>query len=301
MKEFYEKYKDRKNFDRNSLEEFKQMMNRNGFKSAFRRYDKSNKKNEFLKGLKEESFYREYLKQRNVIKIKAIIFHIVNEITNDDTLDMKYYNKFFVDALKYLIEEENSCKYYCAIKSVIWAKAVINEGSRIINLDKQMDGYQKIIYGNPEINYNLFSLINNLDNQNRDILSMEEHFFIISLGKSIDFLQALGSYKYDVKEILKEINDNIGIQKIINLRNMREHDDEYIKGNGNKQSEFIQESEDKLFVSDATSTIRIGDKHLLGGKIEVVSVVKLYKRLLPKINEASESVKKDIRKIRKYI
>lgn len=66
------------------------------------------------------------------------------------------------------------------------------------------------------------------------------------MGKSIDFLQALGSYKYEVKEILKEINDTIGIQNIINLRNMREHDDEYIRGNGNKQSEFIHESEDKV-------------------------------------------------------
>ena len=104
----------------------------------------------------------------------------------------------------------------------------------------------------------------------------------------------MGSYKYEVKEILKEINDTIGIQNIINLRNMREHDDEYIRGNGNKQSEFIHESEDKVFEADATSTIRIDDKHLLGGKIEVASVLRLYKRLLPKVNEIYEKVNEDI-------
>ena len=105
------------------------MMNKNGFQAAFRRYEKNNKQNEFLKELQEESFYRKYLEQRNVIIIKAIIFHIVNEISNDMTLDIKSYNKFLVDALEYLIEEENSCKYYCAVKSVGWTKAVIKEGN----------------------------------------------------------------------------------------------------------------------------------------------------------------------------
>lgn len=294
MKEFYEKYKDRKNFDRDLLEEFKCMMNKNGFQAAFRRYEINNKQNEFLKELQEESFYRKYLEQRNIIIIKAIIFHIVNEISNDRTLDIKSYNKFLVDALEYLIEEENSCKYYCAIKSVRWAKAVIKEGKRIIDLDKQMDNCQKIMSQNHDITYGQFLLINKIYDENRDILDIEEHFFIISLGKSIDFLQALGSYKYEVKEILKEINDTIGIQNIINLRNMREHDDEYIRGNGNKQSEFIHESEDKVFEADATSTIRIDDKHLLGGKIEVASVLRLYKRLLPKVNEIYEKVNEDI-------
>ena len=65
---------------------------------------------------------------------------------------------------------------------------------------------------------------------------------------------------------------------IIELRNMREHDDDYIRGTGHKQNNFITVSVDHLFSADATSTLIIDDRILLGGKVDVGQTIKIFEK-----------------------
>ncbi|MPN10916.1 hypothetical protein SDC9_158213 [bioreactor metagenome] len=121
---------------------------------------------------------------------------------------------------------------------------------------------------------------------------MEEHFFVIALNKSLTYLtkiKKIKEFKSDVKDILDTICDEIGRENISNLRNMREHDDEYTNGKGNKQGDFITALDN--FAADATSSIIIlGEAHLLGCKIDVLKTIEIYERILPEIQQICNKI-----------
>ena len=130
---------------------------------------------------------------------------------------------------------------------------------------------------------------------------MEEHFFAIALNKSLTYitkLKKIKKFKRDIKLILDQVCDEIGRDNIKNLRRMREHDDEYIKGNGDKQEDFIATLDDFAadatsddFAADATSSIIIsGESHLLGCKVDVIKTIKIYECIQPKIQQICEQI-----------
>lgn len=166
-------------------------------------------------------------------------------------------------------------KLYFVMQALNWTKSVIHQGGRILKNDL----YEKTVIDCLHDSPNFFDKL-----PDRYINSMDEHFFIIALYKSITYLRKVKKIKVlknDVKEILKKIDSEIGIEDITNIRHMKEHDDEYILGKGNRQDSFITESDD--FVADATSTIINQGSHLIGGKINVEKTIEVYRNILSSV------------------
>ena len=155
--------------------------------------------------------YKKYIEESNIIEIKVIIFYVTNEILKNKEVDVNEYNDFFIYAFNELIIKNKEYHYYCAFRAIDWAKSVIYQGNRIITLDNEQDIRDKFIFNNMESSPELaFSVMHKVDND-RYILSMEEHFFIIALGKSIDFLKKLDGFQDEVKDIINRIDEVVGI------------------------------------------------------------------------------------------
>lgn len=186
---------------------------------------------------------------------------------------------------KEMIAKQKEYNIYCAINANNWVKSVIYQGNRIKNIDIENEKMMEEIEKNPDV------ILEKL-HENDYILPMEEHFFAIALNKSLTYitkLKKIKKFKDDIKLILDLVCNEIGRDNITNLRSMREHDDEYIKGNGNKQEDFIATLDD--FVADATSSIIIsGESHLLGCKVDVIKTIKIYECIQPKIQQICEQI-----------
>ena len=184
-----------------------------------------------------------------------------------------------------MIEKQKEYNIYCAINTVRWVKSVIYQGNRIKAIDIKKEQFFKEVEKNPD----LFFKYSREDDY---ILPMEEHFFSIALNKSLIFLtkmKKIKKIKTDVKDILDIICDEIGRDNISNLRSMREHDDEYINGKGNKQGDFITTLDD--FTADATSSVIVlGKSHLLGCKVDVLKTIEIYERISPKIQQICDTI-----------
>lgn len=120
--------------------------------------------------------------------------------------------------------------------------------------------------------------------QSHFLLHMHEHFFANALGKSIDFLGKLSNFGDILKDILNSIG---GPQVALDLRNMREHDDEYIAGNGHAQNRFITRNDELSIITDATSTCIDFEnrQYILGGKINLFQTVDVYERVIRDIQK----------------
>lgn len=174
------------------------------------------------------------------------------------------------------IRKERNNDFYFVMQALNWTKSVIHQGNRVLNNNLLNEITMELLNTNPELNINI---------PEKYISYMDDHFFIIALSKTIVYfrkIKKIRELKNDVKEILNKIDKEIGIENIINIRNMKEHDDEYVLGKGNKQDDFITDS--GVFAADATSTIIIqGKAYLIGGKIDVKKTIEIYKNILPKV------------------
>lgn len=295
MKEFLERYKNKGIINRSVLRELSEIMKKEKFCELFGTYKKKNKETDILNSLKDQMVYKNYIEESNIIEIKVIIFYVTNEILKNKEVDVNEYNDFFIYAFNQLIIKNKECHYYCAFKSIDWVKSVIYQGNRIITLDNEQYICNKFIFNNMESSPELATSVMDKFDNDRYILSMEEHFFIIALEKSIKFLEKLAGFQYEVKDIINRIDEIVGRDNIRDLRNMREHDDEYIEGRGRNQANFFQESKDGNNIGDATSTCIRGEKeHWLGEKVEVIEVVRLYKALLPRITDITDKIMTNI-------
>lgn len=280
---------DKEKFGRDLLEKMLQEMKDLKFDKILKRYNKlyNNKPNtlEFY----DREKYKIFISQCNLFELKAILFDISEKLIYDKSIDILNYRDLYIFLLNRLDKKEDSFYLLCIDKAYEWVQGVISQGNRLIDKKKS---------------FNL--IINNDLNEKEKLevdkcpIAIEEHFFVIALGKSIDFIKRMKSKR--VKEIedvtnnvLKFIDIKIGLENISDMRNMREHDDEYIEGKGNKPESFFVTSEDGYIRADATSTINIynkhGDKYYLGNKIiEINTVVEVYKQILPIIEAEKELI-----------
>lgn len=157
------------------------------------------------------------------------------------------------------MDKDKNNQFFYITKAYDWSNAVIIQGNRVCrHVDMPLNG-------------------DNFDDD-RCKRMMEEHFFVIALGKSIDYLNYIKERSQISKELLDELYEKVGKTEITELRNMREHDDEYIRGDGHKQQNFITVSKDNFFASDATSTLIINGEILLGGKVNVGKTVNIFEK-----------------------
>ena len=160
------------------------------------------------------------------------------------------------------------------MQSYWWAQAVIYQGERLFTLFEN------------EIETDILNRGYEEYQQIRIITMMDEHFFAIALGKSIDYLQLFSEYNH----IISDIDKLFSLRNIHNLRNKREHDDEYLYPNGrnvNKRPgfEFVLSGHS----GDMTSAYVSPTVYYLGN-VEIRSIVKYYKNKIEEIRSIYDTV-----------
>jgi len=154
------------------------------------------------------------------------------------------------------------------LKALCWSKAMTMQGNRIIEI-LNLFANSREVFANGE------------NSEVRDVqerlgaLPAEEHFFLISAGKCLDWLgraELKGLVEAPAVEGIKSYSGFIA-----DARNMREHDDEYLIGEGNKKARprFVQASEVKgvSIDSDATCSGGAADEYYVGHGVHLFKIM----------------------------
>jgi len=116
-------------------------------------------------------------------------------------------------------------------------------------------------------------------------MRVEEHFFVIALGKAMDWLSELKQLKPATAPRIDAFLQSL--PHAVDVRNMREHDIEYFKGKGRNQERFMHSHTDStgqvLGEADASSTAVYGDEYMIGGRLNVRRTIELCEALMPDV------------------
>lgn len=118
-----------------------------------------------------------------------------------------------------------------------------------------------------------------------ELTSTYEHFFVIAVGKSLEWGAELEEFDAARFPTYCTYKENLPEARLV--RNMREHDVAYLKGEGRKQQEFIAElnvNDGNLTASvDGTSTIICDEGYLIGGRLNVQHAIAHAQQALSEI------------------
>ena len=78
------------------------------------------------------------------------------------------------------------------------------------------------------------------------------------------------------------------IGRIKEVRDMREHADRYLQGDGDRQHRFVHHDEQRNAAADASSTIVTDDGYELGLRVTVEEVMRAASSALDAVRDASE-------------
>lgn len=114
--------------------------------------------------------------------------------------------------------------------------------------------------------------------------SIDAHFFLIAAASSITWAEELLSLRLDLKDNLKAFISSL--PEATELRNMLEHDNEYLQGKGHKQSKHLKNTAlnaGKLSVTGIhPQVIVISDEGIsIGGRLSVSATMKAASVLTP--------------------
>lgn len=106
-------------------------------------------------------------------------------------------------------------------------------------------------------------------------------------SKAALFLVALNKVNRWARELQKIAPEqSTGVPRFVEsfaegkkLRDIHEHDDEYLTGRGQKRSQLIYTTEDGWLSADAFSTITVNGEILLGGRVSVQKMLSEAQRL----------------------
>lgn len=163
-------------------------------------------------------------------------------------------------------EEETKGKDYMVLHTLKnWLVAICMQGERVLENSKQMEKFDQ------SQSYQLARIMR----------SPDEHFFLIATNKCLEYVaQAVNRKLVDKKSFIPLWAVTSKVVK--KVRDMREHDVEYVvKGVGKKQSDFVQYLSEYSAAIDASSTIVIDGKYLIGGLVSLVDTMEAAKALIP--------------------
>ena len=167
-----------------------------------------------------------------------------------------------------LMEKDHMNPSFIKTNAKQWVNAIVKQGRRLLSTKAT----QPQIVSSDQSSYDF-----------RDWIRTEEHFFIIAVGKAIDWLEELKSVDASIQLPIEDFFKKLPNAR--DMRNMREHDNEYLRGNGHKQTKFHQEVKVKgvsgggSISADATATVIIGNNYLLGGRLNVQETITAAEQL----------------------
>jgi hypothetical protein len=135
-----------------------------------------------------------------------------------------------------------------------------------------------------------------LDRQSRQDadgwMRAQEHFFVIALGKALDWLKEVEAVDPTLRPLIAEFRSRVPEGR--DVRNMREHDNAYLHGKGKRQDAFHKRVEgyaemNMMISADATATVIVGEHYLIGGRLDVREAIAAADQLVQFIAVHPES------------
>jgi hypothetical protein len=158
--------------------------------------------------------------------------------------------------------------------SKIWLRGIMHQGRRLLENQQRMQSAMQAITADTFLRHQDFLVYN-------DLRIVEEHFFVNSVSKAIDWLKEVKKFR---KDLSLEINGFLHeFPEAKDLRNMREHDVDYFKGEGKVQNRFIKKLPDATVDGSASFSDSMG--YLIGGRLNVQQAIKAAQKLYPKIEK----------------
>jgi hypothetical protein len=173
---------------------------------------------------------------------------------------------------------------------ITWMNAVLVQGQRVLTSHKELFEFKK-----PEsllLSHHEFPKEQLIKLEDR--CRYEEEFFVYAFHRVIFFLNKVSNIFSGFRQIYDQIENINGYGKIKDIRDMRVHMDEYAKGKGKNQKNFIcnfiSESEFINWDVDAFTTIIKQDTNFIGGRINVRESIKVIEELLPTVMKLCEKI-----------
>jgi len=158
-----------------------------------------------------------------------------------------------------------------------WVYAVIKQGHRLL--------VSVAVLENPPID-------NKARQEGMDTLQMEQYFFIIAVNKAREWLRESRRLVFAMQALAKEFEAQTAYAK--EVRDMREHEIEYFNGKGNKQKDFVRAvGIPGTIAADASAAIIDENAYLIGGRLNVQSVISVAKRIYPQIQRILENLPRE--------
>jgi len=114
-------------------------------------------------------------------------------------------------------------EWYFLNNAKIWLRGIVHQGQQLLDNQQQMLNAMQAITSETLMKHQDYLVF-------KDLRIFEEHFFVISVSKAIDWLKEVKNFK---PELSSDIDMFVhGLPEVKDLRNMREHDVDYFKGKG---------------------------------------------------------------------
>ena len=171
-----------------------------------------------------------------------------------------------------ITEEE----WYFLNSAKIWLRGIMHQGQRLLTNQQQTRDVMQAITLDTLMQHQNYLVLN-------DLRIVEEHFFVNSVSKAIDWLKEVKKFRKDLSINIDEFIHNFPEAR--DLRNMREHDVDYFKGDGKVQDRFVKKLSDVTV--DGSASFSDNKDYLVGGRLNVQQAIDAAQKLYPKIEKAS--------------
>jgi transcriptional regulator with XRE-family HTH domain len=167
--------------------------------------------------------------------------------------------------------------WYCVANAKQWIKAVIFQGRRLLQTHDSGAGKFARLTEEGKLQQ-----IQAEFEQAMEIERIEQYFFIIAVNKAREWLNESAKALPELQPVAKGFND--ALPDVKDLRDMREHEIGYFKGDGWKQSEFFRQRRSTL--ADATATIVNEDDYCIGNRLSVLQAIVVAEQVYPAVVHA---------------
>ncbi len=152
-------------------------------------------------------------------------------------------------------KETDETASYTMLQVATWIRGTILQGERVLAIQSSQSSARRF---------------------DRTATVIEEEFFVLSARKLVLWVDEAERQQLIPANTFEQLRELKSI--IVDVRNMREHADEYIvHKKGRKQSEFHFAPKDSsggvAYSSDATATMILDGNYLIGGRLSVQAVL----------------------------
>jgi len=174
--------------------------------------------------------------------------------------------------------------WYCIANAKQWTRAVVFQGRRLLRTSEsnaagfvrscETDDFRRIQARHAELQ------------EAMEVERIEQYFFVIAVNKAREWLNESADALPELQPIAKDFKD--ALPDVKDLRDMREHEIDYFKNEGRKQSEFVRRH--RYTAADATGTIVDEDSYFIGNRLSVQQAIAVAEQAYQAVVQALQGI-----------